>query len=100
MSKKKSPKSTPKLKIKNGDNVKVLCGDDKGKTGTVLDIDPYAMRIQVQGVKIQTKRNKRENTLFKEEGYIHYSNVALAGAAKKAKKKATKKKTKKATATA
>lgn len=84
-----------KLKIKNGDNVEVITGDDKGKSGTVLNIDPFAMKIQVSGCRINTKLNKRERTLFKEEGWMDYSNVKLAGAKKKAKKK-----TKKATAKA
>jgi large subunit ribosomal protein L24 len=88
-----------KLKIKNGDNVEVITGDDKGKTGAVLNIDPFAMKIQVSGCRINTKLNKRERTLYKEEGWMDYSNVKLAGAAKK--KKAKKKKTaKKAAATA
>lgn len=81
-----------KLKIKMGDNVEVITGDDKGKTGSVLNIDPFAMKIQVSSVRINTKLNKREKTLYKEEGWLDYSNVKLAGAAKKAKKKKTKKK--------
>ncbi len=87
-----------KLKIKNGDNVEVITGDDKGKSGTVLNIDPFAMKIQVSGVRINTKLNKRERTLYKEEGWLDYSNVKLAGAVKK--KKAKKKSTKKASAKA
>ena len=83
----------PKLKIKNGDNVEVITGDDKGKTGNVLNIDPFAMKVQVSGVRINVKLNKQEKTLYKEEGWLDYSNVKLAGGAKKkSKKKATKKK--------
>ena len=92
-----------KLKIKNGDTVRVLKGDDRGKTGNVLKIDPFAMKIQVSGVRIQTKLNKREKTLYKEEGWLDYSNVKLSSAPKKktAKKKTAKKATKKkATASA
>ncbi len=85
-----------KLKIKHGDNVEVITGDDKGKTGTVLSIDPFAMKVQVSGVRINTKLNKRERTLYKEEGWLDYSNVKLSSAPKKkTKKKATKKKAKK-----
>jgi len=86
-----------KLKIKNGDTVQVITGDDRGKTGNVLKIDPYAMKIQVAGVRIQTKLNKREKTLYKEEGWLDYSNVKLSSAPKKkaAKKKTAKKATKK-----
>lgn len=87
-----------KLKIKNGDTVEVTCGDDKGKTGNVLGVDPFALKIQVSGIRIQTKRNKKENTLYKEEGWMDYSNVKLANATKK--KKTKKKATKKASASA
>ena len=80
-----------KLKIKNGDNVEVITGDDKGKSGTVLNIDPFSLKVQVSGCRINTKLNKRERTFYKEEGWMDYSNVKLAGAKKKAKKKATKK---------
>lgn len=81
-----------KLKIKAGDTVEVITGDDKGKSGNVLNIDVNNMKLQVSGVRVFTKLNKREKTLFKEEGWIDYSNVKLAGAAKKAKKKKAKKK--------
>ena len=87
-----------KLKIKSGDNVEVTTGDDKGKSGTVLKVDQEGLKIQVSGVRIQTRLNKKEKTLYKEEGWMDYSNVKLAGAAKK--KKAKKKSKKKASATA
>jgi|GEM_PF-485647 len=87
-----------KLKIKKGSTVQVLTGDDKGKSGSVLEVDQYAMKVKVQGVRINTKRDKRENTLIKEEGYIDYSNLKLVdGSTKKKKKKATKKKAAKKT---
>lgn len=92
-----------KLKIKNGDTVQVITGDDKGKSGSVLKVDALNMKVQVSGVRVQTKLNKRDKTLYKEEGWLDYSNVKLAVAAKKAggKKKATKKvSTKKKTAQA
>ena len=88
-----------KLKIKKGLEVKVIAGKDKGKTGTVLDVNPKKMKVRVQGVQIQTKLDKKENQLIKTEGFIDYSNVALiqtAAKKKKTKKKATKKAAKKA----
>ena len=82
-----------KLKIRKGASVKVITGSDKGKTGTVLDVDTANLRVKVEGVKIQTKHSK-EHGLKKAEGYIDYSNVALVEAAKKktAGKKAGKSK--------
>lgn len=85
-----------KLKIKNGDTVQVIAGDDKGKTGSVLGVDQFDMKIRVQGVRIQTKKDKKENTLVKEEGWLNYSNVKLVGGAAKKKKKTKKKATAKA----
>lgn len=80
-----------KLKIKKGSTVKVIAGSDKGKTGSVLEVYPKTMRIKVQGVRIQTNLDKKENQLVKAEGTIHYSNVKLVEAASKAKAKPKKK---------
>ena len=87
-----------KLKINKGAKVQVITGAEKGKTGTVLDINKDTMRIRVQGVKVQTRHSKKDG-LVKSEGYIHYSNVKLVEAAatkKKGEKKASKAKTKSA----
>ena len=86
-----------KLSVKKGSSVKVIAGSDRGKTGTVLEVNAAKMRVKVQGVRIITKLDKRENQLIKTEGYIHYSNVQLMDTPKKApaKKKSTKSTTKK-----
>ncbi|HAG91502.1 MAG TPA: 50S ribosomal protein L24 [Bdellovibrionales bacterium] len=76
-----------KLKIKKGDTVKVITGQDKGKKGSVLEIQPGKMKIRVQGVKMQTHFDK-ENGLLEKEGLIDYSNVALEASAAKGKGRA------------
>lgn len=76
-----------KLKIKKGSTVQVISGSDKGKTGSVLEVNPVTMRIKVQGVRMQTNVDKKENTLVKTEGGIHYSNVKLVESGSKAKSK-------------
>lgn len=79
-----------KLRIRKGATVEVIAGTDKGKRGTVMDVNPVSMRIKVQGVRVQTKHDKKEG-LLKREGYIDYSNVKLIeGAAPKGEKKAKK----------
>ena len=81
------------LKIRKGDTVQVLAGGDKGKKGTVIEVKPTAMKIKVQGVKVQTHYDKKDG-LLKKEGFIDYSNVKLVEAAakdKKASKKASAK---------
>ncbi len=87
-----------KLKIKKGDTVQVTTGSDKGKKGTVIEVKPLAMKIKIQGVKIQTHYDKKDG-LLKKEGFIDYSNVKLVEAAAK-EKKAAAKKTKKTSAKA
>ena len=81
-----------KLKIKKGDTVQVTTGSDKGKKGTVMEVKPLAMKIKIQGVKIQTHYDKKDG-LLKKEGFIDYSNVKLVekSAAATKEKKAAKK---------
>lgn len=84
-----------KLKIKKGDTVQVIAGSDKGKKGSVIDVNPTSLKIKVQGVKVLTHYDKKDG-LLKKEGFIDYSNVKLVSGAEKAKKtskKASKAKT-------
>lgn len=86
-----------KLKIKKGDTVQVTTGSDKGKKGTVIEVKPLAMKIKIQGVKIQTHYDKKDG-LLKKEGFIDYSNVKLIEVAAAKEKKAAAKTTKKTAA--
>ena len=70
----------PKLKIKKGDNVIVVSGRDKGKTGEVLRVLPAQSRVVVQGVNL-AKRHTRPamgdpGGIVEKELTIHISNVA------------------------
>jgi large subunit ribosomal protein L24 len=46
------------MRIRKNDKVMVLSGKDKGKTGTVLAVDPRNDRVLVQGVAIITAHRK------------------------------------------
>ena len=46
------------MKIRKGDNVQVLSGNDKGKTGEVLEINPKTDKIIVKGVNVRKKHVK------------------------------------------
>ena len=46
------------MKIKKGDTVKVLSGNDKGKTGEVLEVIPKTQKVIVKGVNIRKKHVK------------------------------------------
>lgn len=78
-----------KLKIKKNDIVEVLSGDDKGKSGRVLLVDPKKMTVLVEGVNIHVKHEKpnqrnQEGGRLSKEFPIHYSNVLLVDSDKKA----------------
>ena len=46
------------MRIKKGDTVKILSGNDKGKTGEVLSVIPKTNKIVVKGVNIRKKHIK------------------------------------------
>lgn len=71
------------LRIKTDDDVIVIAGKDKGKTGKVVSVDPARERVVVSGVNIRTKHVKpvpgstEPGGIVKEEAPVHVSNVAL-----------------------
>ncbi len=71
----------PKMKIKKGDKVIILSGDDKGKTGEVLKAMPKESKVVVQGVNLVKRHTKPSQTtpggIISKEAAIHISNVAL-----------------------
>jgi large subunit ribosomal protein L24 len=69
-----------KFKIKKGDTVLVIAGDDKGKTGEVLKVLPKKDAVIVAGCKIAKKAVKpteenKEGGFINKEMPIHISNV-------------------------
>ena len=72
-----------KLKIRRDDQVVVISGKDRGKTGRVLRVDPEKERVYVEGMNI-VKRHTRPRPgstdpggVIEREGPIHVSNVML-----------------------
>lgn len=69
-------------RIKKGDNVVVLTGKDKGRTGTVLEMVTKTDRVLVQGINMVKRHTKQSQTseggIIAKEAAIHISNVALA----------------------
>jgi large subunit ribosomal protein L24 len=68
-------------KIKRGDQVVVITGKDKGKTGRVLKVLPAAGRIVVEGVNVVKKHQKpsgdQPGQILNKEAALNISNVAL-----------------------
>jgi large subunit ribosomal protein L24 len=72
-----------KLHIKKGDNVQVISGDSKGKTGAVISVDGEKNRAIVEGVNLVSKHKKpsagdpQSGGINKIEASIHASNLLL-----------------------
>jgi large subunit ribosomal protein L24 len=71
-----------KLNVRKGDTVKVIAGDDKGKTGKVLEVLLKKNRAVIEGINIVTKHEKPsagkpEGGLKKTEAAIHISNLMV-----------------------
>ena len=71
----------PKLKVKKGDTVIVLSGNDKGKTGEVVKSMPTTSKVIVQGINLVKRHQKPTQTapggIITKEAQINVSNVAL-----------------------
>jgi len=74
------------MKIKKGDNVIVIAGRDRGRTGLVVAAYPDRGKVLVQGVNVVTKNKKvnyqgqrgaKEGGITHEEAPIDVSNVQL-----------------------
>ena len=70
------------MKIKKGDMVKVIAGNDKDKEGKVIAVDKKDGRVLVEGVNMLTKHTKpsmanQNGGIVHQEGYIDASNVML-----------------------
>jgi large subunit ribosomal protein L24 len=72
------------MKIRKDDEVIVIAGKDRGKTGKVLRVDRKAERVFVEGLNM-IKRHQRPNPanpnaqvgVIEREAPIHVSNVAI-----------------------
>ena len=68
-------------KIKKGDNVVVLAGKDKGRTGEVLQVLPKEDRAVVRGINVVKRHQRQTQTqeagIINKEAPIHLSNIAI-----------------------
>ncbi len=71
-----------KLRIKKGDNVKVIAGNSKGQTGRILVVDVEKERAVVEGVNLVSKHSKPsannpKGGILKQEAPVHVSNLMI-----------------------
>ena len=80
------------MKVKVGDNVKILVGKDKGKEGKVLKTYKNLDKVVVEGINMVKRHSKPTHTndeggIFAIEAPIHVSNVKVVEPKKKEDKK-------------
>ncbi len=70
------------MRIKKGDNVIVIAGKDKGKTGEVLKAMPAESRVVVKGISMakrheRSRKGNQKGQIVEKAMPIHVSNVML-----------------------
>ncbi|MEC7801734.1 MAG: 50S ribosomal protein L24 [Verrucomicrobiota bacterium] len=70
-------------RLRKGDEVVVIAGDDKGSKGKVLQVLREKNRILVEGVNMTKKHERKtqdnpQGAIVEREASIHYSNVKKA----------------------
>lgn len=66
------------MHVKKGDNVEVIAGNDRGKTGTVEQVLPKDDRVVVSGVNVRKKHTELSSDgggIIEKPMPIHASNV-------------------------
>ena len=69
-----------KVHVKTGDNVMIISGKDKGKTGKVIAVSPKEGKVIVEGLNMVTKhvkprRQGEQGGIVKAEGAMYASKV-------------------------
>ena len=81
--------------FKKGNQVKIITGKDKGKTGEILEIDRKLNKIKVKAINMVKRHTKptKENKggIISRESFIHQSNVKNIDLKKEEKKGVSKK---------
>tara|TARA_B100000989_G_C19518078_1_gene462714 strand:+ start:397 stop:648 length:252 start_codon:yes stop_codon:yes gene_type:complete len=81
--------------LKKGNQVKIITGKDKGKTGEILEIDRKLHKIKIKSIKMIKRHTKptKENKggIISKESFIHQSNVKNIDLKKEEKKGVIKK---------
>ena len=76
-----------KIKLKKGDEVIILTGKDKGKTGKILKVKPFNNNAIVSGINKVKKHQKPDKNqpggIVEKEMPIHISNLAYYDSAMK-----------------
>jgi len=72
--------SSEAMKLKKGDNVKIITGKDKGKSGKIVRAMPQENKVIVEGLNMMKKHQRprksgEKGTMVNMAMPIHISNV-------------------------
>ena len=82
------------MNLKKGNQVKIISGKDRGKTGEILEIDRKRNLLKIKSINMikkhlkPTKQNK--GGIISKENFLHQSNVKNTDIKKEKKKKGSK----------
>lgn len=73
-----------KTHVKAGDEVKIVSGNHRGKTGKVVSVNATKKQVIVEGARVMKKTVKRseenpDGGIIDKDGPIHLSNVKKVG---------------------
>ena len=78
------------MNLKKGNQVKIITGKDKGKTGEILEINKKLSKIKIKSINMIKRHTKptKENKggIISKESFIHQSNVKNIDLKKEGKK--------------
>ena len=75
--------------LKNGQEVEIICGKDKGKKGQIIEILISKSRVKVKGINLIKKHVKttkeKKGGIITKENFIHISNLKILNKEKETK---------------
>jgi len=75
--------------LKNGQEVEIICGKDKGKKGQIIEVLLSKSRVKVKGINLIKKHVKttkeKKGGIITKENFIHISNLKILNKEKKTK---------------
>lgn len=77
-----TPTTRKKLHVRKGDQVSVLSGNHRGKTGRVLQVIPEKSQVIIEGIRMIKKHSRKsqdrpQGGIEEREGPLHISSVKL-----------------------
>ena len=67
--------------LKKGKQVEIICGDDKGKKGEIIEINKKLNKVKVKGINFIKKHEKttkeKKGGIITKENFIDISNIKI-----------------------